>query len=82
MSANWSKYGCLNQVVDSVADELADFGIYCNLKLIKFQAEDDVNSPVLPHSWGSNMKDYTTPKKAGLQKQVGNWRLVICLQER
>ena len=82
MSANWSSDDCLNHVADRVAGGQTDFDIDFQYNFIQLQAEDIMESLVLPNSWTLNMDDGSTPILAGLQQQIDNWRLVTYLQRR
>ena len=84
MSANRSRDDCFNHVADRVAVGLVDFDIHCKYELVQVQAEDVMNSLVLPHNWRLGMKDGTTPLQAGQafsSKSVsGDWSH-ICRRE-
>ena len=67
MSANWSRDDCLNTVADRVAGGRVDFDIDCQYEFVQVQAEDVMDSLVLPHSWRLDTKDRTSPILAGLQ---------------
>ena len=68
MPANWPRDDCLNHVADRVAGGLADFDIDCQYNNMRLQAEDIMESLVLPNSWTLNMKDGSTPKRSRLQQ--------------
>ena len=68
MSANWSRDGCLNHVAGRLARGLADYDIDFKYEFVQVQAEDVMNSLVLPQSWRLDMKDGTTYILAGLHQ--------------
>ena len=79
MSANWSSDDCLNHLADRVATGQVDIDIACQYELIELQAEEIMNTLIIPHSWRLQMKDGTIPILAGQQHQIDNWLLVkIC----
>ena len=82
MLANWSRDDCLNHIADRVAGGLKDFDIDCQRNFIQLQEEDIMESLISPNSWTLNMKDGSTQLLAGLQQQIGNWRLVTYLHRR
>ena len=57
MSSNLSRDDCFSNVAVRVAGGLRDFDIEFRYKFIRLQAEDIMESLVLPNSWTLNMKD-------------------------
>ena len=51
-------------------------------EFIQLQAEDTINSIILPYSWRLNTKNGPNTILTGLQNQIDNWRLFIFLQMR
>ena len=68
MSANWSRYDCLNRVADKIATSKVDYDIDCQYEIIELQAEDIIRDLIIPNSWSLQMKDGTTTLLAGLQQ--------------
>ena len=82
MSANWSRYDCLNHVADKAAIGNVDFDIDCQYELIELQAENIMTDLILPNSWSLQMKDGTTFILVRIQQQFDKLRLVTYLLKR
>ena len=82
MSGNWARDNCVNHVADRVAGGPKDFDIDYQYHYIQLQADDIMESLVLPNNWTLNMKDGSTPILDGLQQQTENWRLATYLKRR
>ena len=73
---------CQNHVADRVAVGQVNFDIDCQFEFRLIQAEDIMHALNTAQSLRLRMKYEPTPILAGVQHQIGNWRLVKYLRER
>ena len=71
MSVNWSRDDCLNHVPSRVAGGLTDYDMDCQYNFIQLQADDIIESLVLPRSWTLKMKDGWTTIQDSKDDNIG-----------